>query len=192
MKDQYKLEIKALADEQGLTLPHSWQNKSEESLKKMLDEMTGPKVNTTESIQAKPLTVEEENAALKLRIAKMENDKLKAQIEVLNMTDEEEAKLAKTLGHVSIIEMKKENKSFLKQLQAEEYVFIEIDPSNLYPEGSNVPIAINGVTFLVPVGIPFEKGVPKSIKATWDYSKRETRKAMNKMRKKLTGEIKIQ
>jgi len=155
MKDQYKLDIKALADEQGLTLPQSWQNKSEENLKLMLDEMKGDKINTTTSIQVQ--------------------------------SDEEEVvKVEKT---VSIIDMKRENKSFLKQLQEEEYVDIEIDPSNLYPEGSTVPIGLNGVTFHVPVGIPFEKGVPKSIKETWDYSKRETRKAMTAMKKKMTGEI---
>lgn len=194
MKDQLKLEIKALAEEKGLTLPQSWQNKSEENLQIMLNEMKAETngVNTTSNMVEKPMTVEEENAALKLQIAKMENATLKAKIEVLEMTEEEEAKLAKELGHVSIIDMKRENKSFLKQLQAEEYVDIEIDPSSIYPEGSTVPIGLNGVTFHVPVGQLFEKGVPKSIKETWDYSKRETRKAMTALKKKMTGEIKIQ
>lgn len=196
MKEQLKLEIEALAEEKSITLPHSWQNKSEENLQKMLADMKAESngINTTKTIVAEPkkLTVEEENAALKLQIANLENAKLKAQIEVLEMTDEEEAKLAKELGHVSIIDMKRESKSFLKQLQEEEYVDIEIDPSSIYPEGSTVPIGLNGVTFHVPVGKLFEKGVPKSIKQTWDYSKRETRKAMTALKKKMTGEIKIQ
>ena len=93
---------------------------------------------------------------------------------------------------VSIADMKRENKSFLKQLQQEEYVDIEIDPNEMYPEGSTVPIGLNGVVFRVPVGIPFEKGVPKSIKEVYDYSKRETRKAKATLVKKLKGEIKIQ
>ena len=194
-KDQLKLEIEQLAEEQGLTLPHSWQNKSEENLQKMLVELKAETngVNTTTSIQEpKQMTLEEENAALKLKISQMENDKLKAQIEVLEMTDEEEAALAKKLGHVSIVDMKRENKSFLKQLQEEEYVDIEIEPSPMYPDGSTVPIAINGVTFHVPVGQHFEKGVPKSIKDAWDYSRKETRKAMTALKKKMTGEIKVQ
>lgn len=193
MKEQLKIEIKQLAEQQGLTLPQSWQNKSEENLRKMLDEMKSKGINTTKSIQEpNKMTLEEENAALKLQLAKMENAELNAKIKVLEMTDEEEQQLAKELGHVSIIDMKRENKSFLKKLQEEEYVDIEIDPSPLYPDGSTVPIGLNGVTFHVPVGKLFEKGVPKSIKANWDYSKRETRKAMTALKTKMTGEIKVQ
>ena len=153
MKEQLKLDIKTLADKEGLTLPQSWQNKSEENLQIMLNELKGEKVNTTISIQAEP--------------------------EVVKVKEHT----------VSIIDMKRENSSFLKQLQAEEYVDIEIDSSPLYPDGSTVPIGLNGVTFHVPVGQLFVKGVPKSIKETWDYSKRETRKAMTAMKKKMTGEI---
>lgn len=152
MKEQLKVEIKALAEKQGLTLPHSWQNKSEDSLKIMLEEMKSNDINTT-----------------------------------INIQKEEEVKPKEKT--VSIIDMKRENTSFLKKLQAEEYVDIEIDPSSLYPEGSTVPIGLNGVTFHVPVGKLFVKGVPRSIKETWDYSKRETRKAMTAMKKKMTGEI---
>lgn len=94
--------------------------------------------------------------------------------------------------NLSPIEIDRINKSFLKQLQAEEYVDIEIDPTPMYPEGSTVPIGLNGVTFRVPVGQYFEKGVPKSIKEVWNYSKTETRKANNAIKRKLNGEIKIQ
>lgn len=93
---------------------------------------------------------------------------------------------------VSIADIKRINKSFLKQLQAEEYVDIEIDPTPMYPEGSTVPIGLNGVVFRVPVGIYFAKGVPKSIAEVYRYSKSETRKAMGQLSRKLSGEIKIQ
>jgi len=157
MKEQLKLEISALAEEKGLTLPKSWQNKSEENLRIMLDEM--------------------------------KNDELEAEVETVEKPEVEVQVGEKTL---SIVDMKRLNKSFLKQLQEEEYVDIEIEPNSMYPAGSTVPIGLNGVVFRVPVGIYFEKGVPKSIAAVYRYSKTETRKATDAMTKKLTGEIKVQ
>lgn len=157
MKDKLKAEITKIAEEKGLTLPKSWQNKSEENLRIMLDEITNDEYETE--------TEEPEKKDIEVKVGE------------------------KTL---SIVDMKRLNKSFLKQLQEEEYVDIEIEPSPMYPVGSTVPIGLNGVTFRVPVGMYFEKGVPKSIAAVYRYSKTETRKATEAMTKKLTGEIKVQ
>lgn len=158
----YKDAISKIADEKGLTLPKSWQNKSEENLRLMLDELQNGEFD---SITESANTVEETKEEIRVQVGE---------------------------ENLSIGEINRINKSFLKRLQQEEYVDIEIDPTPMYPEGSTVPIGLNGVVFRVPVGMPFEKGVPKSIKAVYDYSKRETRKANNAMKAKLKGEIKIQ
>lgn len=82
--------------------------------------------------------------------------------------------------------------SFKKQLQEEEHVNILIPPTQLYPEGSNQPIGLNGVVYTVPVGIEFEKGVPKSIYNVWKNSYDMDREARMKMKKVLTGKISIE
>ena len=81
--------------------------------------------------------------------------------------------------------------SFKKQLEAEEFVNILIPPTQLYPEGSNMPICLNDVTYTVPVGVEFEKGVPKSIYAVWKNSYDMDRQARAKMKKVLTGVISV-
>lgn len=81
--------------------------------------------------------------------------------------------------------------SFREQLAAEEQVDIMIPPTQLYPEGSNMPICLNGVTYTIPVGIKFEKGVPKSIYSVWEDSYNMDREARMKMKKVLTGVISV-
>jgi len=81
--------------------------------------------------------------------------------------------------------------SFRDQLEAEEQVDIMIPPTQLYPEGSNMPICLNGVTYTIPVGIKFDKGVPKSIYAVWEDSYNMDREARMKMKKVLTGVISV-
>ena len=112
--------------------------------------------------------------------------------ELINNEFEPEIEVQVNEETYSIADMKKMDKNMLRQLQAEEYVDIEIDPSAMYPEGSTVPIGLNGVVFRVPVGQYFEKGVPKSVMDVYRYSKKETSAAMGKLKKKLKGEIKIQ
>jgi len=82
--------------------------------------------------------------------------------------------------------------SFKQQLAAEEHVNILIPPTQLYPEGSNMPICLNGVTYTVPVGLEFEKGVPKSIYLVWKNSYDMDREARMKMKKVLTGKISVE
>ncbi|SDG47583.1 hypothetical protein [Desulfosporosinus hippei] len=99
----------------------------------------------------------------------------------------------KTTEPVEITErqLKKEYDSFKKQLAAEEHVNIMIPPTQLYPEGSSMPVCVNGVTYTIPVGIDFEKGVPKSVYQAWKNSYDADKSARDKMRKKLTGVISI-
>jgi hypothetical protein len=47
------------------------------------------------------------------------------------------------------------------------------------------------VTYTVPVGIEFEKGVPKSIYQAWKTSYDADKAARDKMKKVLTGKISI-
>lgn len=88
-------------------------------------------------------------------------------------------------------QLNKVHNSFRQQLAAEEHVNILIPPTQLYPEGSNLPICLNGVTYTVPVGIEFEKGVPRSIYNVWKESYDMDREARMKMKKVLTGVISV-
>lgn len=81
--------------------------------------------------------------------------------------------------------------NFREQLADEEHVNILIPPTQLYPEGSTMPICLNGVVYNIPVGIEFEKGVPKSIYTVWKESYDMDREARKKMTKKLTGVISV-
>lgn len=154
-KTELKEAISKIADAQGITLPKSWQNKSEDNLAIMLDEL--------------------------------ENDEFDND-EVEVVTDAEVIVQPK----ISIAEIRQENKAMTARLKAEPHVDIEIEPSQAYPEGSIVPICVNGVPYRVPVGVYFPKGVPQSIYDAYRYSKTETRKANAAAKRKLTGEIKIQ
>lgn len=107
----------------------------------------------------------------------------KAKIEQIKV----EENIAPSEGQLSRV-----HNSFKKQLEAEEYVNILIPPTQLYPEGSNQPIGLNGVVYTVPVGIEFEKGVPKSIYAVWKNSYDMDREARMKMKKVLTGKISVE
>jgi hypothetical protein len=88
-------------------------------------------------------------------------------------------------------QLNKVHNSFRQQLAAEEHVNIMIPPTQLYPEGSNMPICLNGVVYTIPVGIEFEKGVPKSIYNVWKESYDMDREARMKMKKVLTGVISV-
>ena len=96
-----------------------------------------------------------------------------------------------TIPEVTEVHMAKEYTSFKEYLKHEKHVSIMIPPTQLYPEGSSLPICVNGVTYTVPVGIEFEDGVPESIHAAWKYSYDADRAARAKMKKKLTGVISI-
>ena len=89
-------------------------------------------------------------------------------------------------------EMNRSQMSFKKQLELEEHVDIMIPPTQLYPEGSTMPICLNGVVYNIPVGIDFEKGVPKSIKNIWKESYDMDRAARAKMKKVLSGKISVE
>jgi hypothetical protein len=89
-------------------------------------------------------------------------------------------------------QLNKAQNSFREQLKSEEHVNILIPPTQLYPEGSNLPICLNGVTYTIPVGIEFEKGVPKSIYNVWKESYDMDREARLKMKKVLTGKISVE
>ena len=95
------------------------------------------------------------------------------------------------IPQVTEAHMAKEYSSFKEQLKHEKHVDIMIPPTQLYPEGSSMPICVNGVTYTIPVGIDFPEGVPKSIHAAWKYSYDADREARQKMKKKLTGVISI-
>ena len=97
----------------------------------------------------------------------------------------------KVIPEVTERDMAVEYKSFKDQLAAEEHVDIMIPPTQMYPEGSSMVIALNGVNFTIPVGIDFEKGVPRSIYNVWKTSYDADREARAKMKKKLTGVISI-
>lgn len=160
---ELKESIKSYAETNGIDLPKGWYNRSSENLSILLEDIKSAPVAPVVSTQPEE-----------------------------KIPGSAPAEIKPKAGHLTPIEIDTQNKSFLKRLQASEYVDIEIDPSGLYPEGSTVPIGLNGVTFYIPVGIYFEKGVPKAVKDVWDYSKRETRKANTAMKKKLTAEIRIQ
>ena len=103
----------------------------------------------------------------------------------------EKKTVAVTIPEVTEATMAKEYTSFKEQLKNEKHVDIMIPPTQLYPEGSSMPICVNGVTYTIPVGIDFPEGVPKSIHAAWKYSYDADREARQKMKKKLTGVISI-
>ncbi|MHC1722737.1 MAG: hypothetical protein AB9836_05980 [Aminipila sp.] len=105
------------------------------------------------------------------------------------ITEKEEAQAEKEEAHEQVIA--KGEVAFKQQLAEEEHVDIFIPPTQLYPEGSNMPVCLNGVTYTIPVGISFDKGVPKSIYNVWKTSYDADREARNKMKKALTGEISI-
>jgi hypothetical protein len=108
------------------------------------------------------------------------------------MTEKTAAKEKKTVDSVPTEgQLTRAYNSFREQLAAEEHVDIMIPPTQLYPEGSNLPICLNGVTYTVPVGIMFEKGVPKSIYNVWKESYEADREARQKMKKALTGVISV-
>lgn len=94
-------------------------------------------------------------------------------------------------GVVSERMLKKAYNTMKEKLADEEQVDIFIPPTQLYPEGTNLPICVNGVTYTVPVGTTFEKGVPKSIYEAWKTSYEADRETRQKMKKKLTGKISI-
>lgn len=96
-----------------------------------------------------------------------------------------------TIPEVTERDLAKEYTSFKEQLKAEKHVDIMIPPTQLYPEGSSMPISVNGCTYTIPVGIDFPEGVPKSIYQAWKYSYDADREARAKMKKKLTGVISI-
>lgn len=88
-------------------------------------------------------------------------------------------------------QLNKIHNSFRQVLASEKHVDILIPPTQLYPEGSNMPICLNGVTYTVPVGIEFTKGVPESIYNVWKESYNADREARMKMKKVLTGVISV-
>ena len=89
-------------------------------------------------------------------------------------------------------QLTKTHNSFKQALKDEEQVNILIPPTQLYPEGSSMPICLNGVTYTVPVGLEFEKGVPKSIYKVWKESYDMDRAARMKMKKVLSGKISVE
>jgi len=134
------------------------------------------KENTTE------LTLEEREAALKEKEAAIAAKEAEITAREQDITEKEEANEKV---------MEKAYKDFKQQLAEEEHVDIFVPPTQLYPEGSNLPICLNGVTYTIPVGIQFEKGVPKSIHNVWKTAYEEDRLARNKMKKALNGQISI-
>ena len=114
-------------------------------------------------------------------------------LDVFNLDSPVEIPVAK----VEIPEVPSEGKlnkiynNFKEQLADEEHVDILIPPTQLYPEGSNMPVCLNGVVYNIPVGIEFPKGVPKSIHAVWKQSYDMDREARMKMKKALTGVISV-
>ena len=110
----------------------------------------------------------------------------------INKEDIMEEKVLTDVKVPSEGEMNRGQNSFKQQLAAEEHVDILIPPTQLYPEGSTMPICLNGVVYNVPVGIEFEKGVPKSIRDVWKESYDMDRAARAKMKKVLTGKISVE
>lgn len=88
-------------------------------------------------------------------------------------------------------ELKKEYETMKDQLKSEKHVDIFIPPSELYPKGSSVPVGVNGVTYQIPVGVRFTKGVPVSVFEAWETSYNDTEKAQAKIETKLKGEIQV-
>ena len=70
----------------------------------------------------------------------------------------------------------------LEELKKEEYVDIEIPESDEYPDGTAFPICLNGVLFLIPVGILHKKGVPKPIYDIYEESRQATKKIKDKQK----------
>ena len=97
----------------------------------------------------------------------------------------------KKIEAVTERDMAVQYKTLKEQYAAEEHVNIMIPPTQLYPEGTNAVIGLNGVNYTIPVGVEFEKGVPKSIYNVWKESYSADRAARAKMKKKLTGVISI-
>lgn len=87
--------------------------------------------------------------------------------------------------------LEKEYKTMREKILAQEHVDIFVVPTQLYPSGSKLPVSVNGVTFEIPVGIKFKKGVPQCIADAYETSYQADLEIKGKIEKELTGEIKI-
>ena len=89
------------------------------------------------------------------------------------------------------VEMNKEYKSTLKQLQAMRKVPIFIVPTQARKKGTKCEIGINGVIYSIPVGIRFkaEDGVPQPILDVYEDSYERTEQAEADLEVKLKKEV---